>query len=1062
MTEPAALWDYLILTASNDLQAEAYRMQLDLRRRMGLLAGVGEAMVVPDPDGRRIGSGGSTVLCLARVLDSRLPPDRRTAAAARAEALRGLRILIVHAGGDSRRLPAYSPCGKAFVPVPGEPDSAVPLTLLDRQLESFLALPAPEAGGQIVVAAGDVLLSFEPQAVEFASSGVTALACHARPEKAARHGVFRGDSRGRVRRFLQKPSPDRQRQCGAVDRYGRTLLDVGVMSFDADTAVRMLDVCGVAADSNGKLNWGGPVGEAIETHGLDLYREFCCALGAEATAQTHLADARDAGSEFDEQLLRDIHDGLTGCEFHVRTAGRCSFLHFGTTREIITSGSELLGAGGGSRVEINTEIAPDGSLTGESSWVEGCQIAAAVELGGDNLLTGVNVDEPLALQRGACLDVLAGSSRDGEPVCFVRCYGVDDSIKAALGEGATLCGMDVSEWLKAVGAEAADVWDEDMPEQDRSVWNARLFPAVEDHRQWRDWLWMFEPNSAGRKHRKAWRESDRYSFVEMATLADQHAFHRRRNAIRARRIARELPRMFRPESDFSATDLAAVMSADDCPDLGGDRPCRVGELAARLIGEARSLDGAASPAGLEALGCPRILHTLADALLQVADTPETPLKEVAPGMDEQLDDADRTWLESLSMPGVSQATVGAWCERAKHAAFEIMGRTIVSAAGRLPQRPQCRLRSDEIVWGRAPARLDLAGGWTDTPPYCLIHGGCVINAAVDLNSQPPIQAYARRVDEPVIRLGSIDAGIRSEIRELDELLDFRSPTSEFALAKAALAQSGLSPATSDWPENVTLAEMLERFGGGIELTTLAAIPRGSGLGTSSIVAAVLLAVIQRMMGVEQTQAELFRGVLRVEQALTTGGGWQDQVGGVVDGVKVVSAQPGMVVEPSVHYVPPDVLDPRTNGGATLLYYTGITRLAKNILQQVVGRYLDRDRSAMHTLRRMHALPPRVAEAMARKDAEQFGRSIDTAWRLNKQLDANSTNEQVEQLLARIRPHVFGAKLLGAGGGGFLLMVCRSPRDAANVREMLTDEPPNDRARFFDFSVSDEGLAVSVC
>jgi galactokinase/mevalonate kinase-like predicted kinase len=170
----------------------------------------------------------------------------------------------------------------------------------------------------------------------------------------------------------------------------------------------------------------------------------------------------------------------------------------------------------------------------------------------------------------------------------------------------------------------------------------------------------------------------------------------------------------------------------------------------------------------------------------------------------------------------------------------------------------------------------------------------------------------------------------------------------------------------------------------------------------------------------------------------------------------------MVVEPSVHYVPPDVLDPRTNGGATLLYYTGITRLAKNILQQVVGRYMDRDRLAMHTLRRIHALPPRVADAMARKDAQAFGRHIDAAWRLNKQLDANSSNEEVERLLERVRPHVFGAKLLGAGGGGFLLMVCQSREDAAAVREMLDADPPNDRARFFDFSVSEEGLAVSVC
>ena len=69
-------------------------------------------------------------------------------------------------------------------------------------------------------------------------------------------------------------------------------------------------------------------------------------------------------------------------------------------------------------------------------------------------------------------------------------------------------------------------------------------------------------------------------------------------------------------------------------------------------------------------------------------------------------------------------------------------------------RPRARTRlgrSDEIVWGRAPARLDLAGGWTDTPPYALERGGTVLNAAVLLNAQPPVHVYAV-TPEPMIRV----------------------------------------------------------------------------------------------------------------------------------------------------------------------------------------------------------------------------------------------------------------------------------------------------------------------
>ena len=97
-------WNYLILTAANDDQAAAYEAQIQLRRDTAALREVGEVLVVADPRGRRAGSGGSTIECLLEVL-------RREGATDFSDAetiLRRLRILIVHAGRDSRRLPAYS------------------------------------------------------------------------------------------------------------------------------------------------------------------------------------------------------------------------------------------------------------------------------------------------------------------------------------------------------------------------------------------------------------------------------------------------------------------------------------------------------------------------------------------------------------------------------------------------------------------------------------------------------------------------------------------------------------------------------------------------------------------------------------------------------------------------------------------------------------------------------------------------------------------------------------------------------------------------------------------
>ncbi|MFW5841154.1 MAG: hypothetical protein ACOCZE_11285, partial [Planctomycetota bacterium] len=531
-------------------------------------------------------------------------------------------------------------------------------------------------------------------------------------------------------------------------------------------------------------------------------------------------------------------------------------------------------------------------------------------------------------------------------------------------------------------------------------------------------------------------------------------FHARRARIAAEQIRNSLRRPFRASSGFSARELAWALSHS--PEAAG--------LAADLLAEARVYAGdAKSRPGLGAFVVSRILHSLGRAIeILSGGDQNVQLDSALPGLADAVRPELKAWLAELQVdiaPGKGADEVAS---ALRSAAFAVHSRTIVSSGVEKADPPRSALRRDEIVWGRAPARLDLGGGWSDTPPYTLERGGCVINAAVDLNGQPPIHCYARVIDEPVIRIASIDLGTRVEVASLDDLWDYQSPTSEFALAKAAMAISGFSPRAANWPGDASLWRMLEIFGGGIELTTLAAIPKGSGLGTSSMVGSVILAVVQRLFGREVTGDQLFHGVLRLEQALTTGGGWQDQIGGSIDGVKVATTDPGLIPEARIHYVPADVLDPRANGGCTLLYYTGITRLAKNILQQVVGRYLNRDRAAMATLGQIHGLADLVAEAMSRKDLGAFGKLVGRAWQLNKQLDPESSNERIETLLDRVKPHLAGAKLLGAGGGGFLLMVCPNAQAAASVRKELTENPPNDLARFFDFSISHEGLVVTVC
>ncbi len=1074
MDRPARDWDYLVVTASNPGQAAAYERQLRLRRELGLLRAARTVLTVSDPGGRRVGSGGSTLICLLEVL------AREGVAAdpgAWEATLGRLRVLIIHAGGDSKRLPPYGPFGKIFVPLPGETDAALGPTVFDRQLPYYLGLPAPreDGVGQVVVGTGDVLLTFDPARVAFAAEGVTGVGCPSDPAVAANHGVYVPAPDGRIRLFLQKPSPREQAERGAIDSHGRSVLDIGILSFDAAAAVRMLALVAPArraartAAAPAARPWDGLVAAAIDRGGLDLYREIACAFGTETTFASYRESVRAAGSRLPDAILERVFRSLHGLPSRVCVIPRCGFFHFGTLRELFETGRSLLTMDTGisqasACLAMDNRMGAGGMVTGRNAWVEGCAVDAPLRLGGENVVCGVDVSAESTIPPRACVDVLEGRGRDGRRGAFVRVYDVDDKFHLPADSGGRLGGHTPVEWLKAVGARSSDAWAAGVPERSRSVWNGRFFPLLRDVSAWRDWLWMAAPDGATDAQAAAWRAAERYSFEEMANLADHEAFHRRREGFRTHALSRAYARVFRTDSDFSAAELAFLM-AQAGPSEAASWTVSILDEAARRA----DVPAAASPAGrdasfartgadeVESLEYPRVVHTLGSAVRTIAATnPPTARAISAAVRGCRLDRIS----PAMRPAGPGREATVAWADALRESAFERMSRIIVHSRPERPPAPRNALRSDEIVWGRAPVRLDLGGGWTDTPPYALERGGSVINAAVDLNGQAPIQAYARVVPEREIRINSIDHSEREVIRTAAELLDYRRPESKFALAKAALALCGFRPNGKRRPE--TLAEVLRWFGGGVELTTLAAIPSGSGLGTSSVMGAVLLSVIHRMLGREMTARELFHGVLQLEQELTTGGGWQDQVGGAVEGVKVITTEPGLVPDPRIEFVPGDVLDPRTNGGTTLLYYTGMRRLAKNILHEVVGRWLDRDRAAAETLARLRAFPKMMAEAMARRDARRFGELLDDAWRLNVDLDPNHTNAEIERLRARLAPRTRGAKLLGAGGGGFLLIAARSPEDAAALRRELTDAPPNAKARFFDFSISPTGLVVTIC
>ena len=369
---------------------------------------------------------------------------------------------------------------------------------------------------------------------------------------------------------------------------------------------------------------------------------------------------------------------------------------------------------------------------------------------------------------------------------------------------------------------------------------------------------------------------------------------------------------------------------------------------------------------------------------------------------------------------------------------------------------------DQIVCGRSPVRIDIAGGWTDTPPYCLMEGGSVINFAIELNGLPPLQAYVKPSKEFHIVLRSIDLGAVEVVETNEQLMDFMHVGSPFSIPKAALVLAGFGTVSNDDQSHGmnTLRHKLESFGVGIELTLLSAVPAGSGLGTSSILAATVLGVLSDFCGLGWDKNEIGHRTLMLEQMLTTGGGWQDQFGGVLGGVKLLQTAKGFEQNPSVRWLSDELWTKPEYRACHLLYYTGITRTAKQILAEIVRRMFLNDEVELCMLREMKEHTMEMCEAIQCNDFRRMGQLIRKTWQQNQALDSGTNPSAIAAQTALIDDLCLGYKLPGAGGGGYLYMIAKDPEAAVRIRQILTENRINRNARFVEMSLSTTGLQIS--
>lgn len=222
------------------------------------------------------------------------------------------------------------------------------------------------------------------------------------------------------------------------------------------------------------------------------------------------------------------------------------------------------------------------------------------------------------------------------------------------------------------------------------------------------------------------------------------------------------------------------------------------------------------------------------------------------------------------------------------------------------------------------------------------------------------------------------------------------------------------------------------------ITKVTGVPKGSGLGTSSILAAACCKAIMEFFNLPYTENELISYVLAAEQIMSTGGGWQDQVGGLLPGIKLLVSEPGLRQDIKV-----EKLNIKEETLAELnerfcLIYTGQRRLAKNLLRDVVGRYVGNEEDSLFAHKEIKKVAVLMKFALEQGDVDEFARLLDYHWELSQKIDAGSTNTLIDQIFLGIEDLIDARMICGAGGGGFLQAILKKGVKKEDVHNRLKE------------------------
>lgn len=301
-----------------------------------------------------------------------------------------------------------------------------------------------------------------------------------------------------------------------------------------------------------------------------------------------------------------------------------------------------------------------------------------------------------------------------------------------------------------------------------------------------------------------------------------------------------------------------------------------------------------------------------------------------------------------------------------------------------------------IVHAKSPLRISFAGGGTDVPPYPAMHGGCVLNATIDMFAWGSL----RQRQDDRIKIQSADLGIQVEFALTDQVpLD-----GNLDLAKAVVNRLGMGSSR------------------GFEIFLQTEAPPGSGLGSSSALVVTLVGMVRDYAALAMGSYEVAKTAYEIERAdLKISGGLQDQYAAAFGGFNFIEFHSDYVVVNPLRVHRGTMNELAHN---LVLCYTGTTRRSDHIIDDQTSRFLSREEEAVRGLAEQKELAVAMKNALLRDRLDDFGDLLHSAWTAKKKLSNRITNPHLDELYEEARRHgALGGKLTGAGGGGYMFFYC---------------------------------------